>query len=100
MTTGAVGFGVPSPRHSNALLSGGHCPLPNVQHANCRFEAMPNATGDPSTLQIQFIDSTLPILQRPTQRLFFGLRPGIAWEDVDALVEQLNRLVATMGVTR
>jgi hypothetical protein len=74
--------------------------LPNVQYAHCRFEVMPNATGDPATLQIQFIDRTLPILQQPTQRLFFGLRPGIAWEDVDALVEQLNRLVATMGVTR
>jgi hypothetical protein len=61
---------------------------------------MPNATGEPATLQIQFIDRTLPILKRPTRRLFFGLRPGTAWQDAEAIVELLNRLVATIGVTR
>jgi hypothetical protein len=74
--------------------------MSNNEHAHCRFEVMPGATGEPAILQIQFINRTLSVLKRPTRRLFFGLRPGIAWGDVDALVELLNRLVATIGVTR
>jgi hypothetical protein len=74
--------------------------MPDNVHAHCRFEAMPGATGEPAILQIQFISRTLSFLKRPTRRLFFGLRPGIAWEDAEALVELLNRLVATVGVTR
>jgi hypothetical protein len=74
--------------------------MPNAEHAHCRFEVMPSGTGEPATVQIEFIDRALSVLKRPTRRLFFGLRPGIAWEDAEALVELLNRLVATMGVTR
>jgi hypothetical protein len=73
--------------------------MPSNVYAHCRFEAMPSATGEPAILQIQFIDRTLAVLKRPTRRLFLGLRPGIAWEDAEALVELLNRLVATIGVT-
>jgi hypothetical protein len=61
---------------------------------------MPSATGEPMILQIQFLDRTLSVLKRPTRRLFFGLRPGITWQDADALVDLLNRLVSTIGVTR
>jgi hypothetical protein len=52
--------------------------MPDAEHAHCRFEVMPSGTGKPATLQIEFIDRPLSVLKRPTQRLLFGLRPGMA----------------------
>jgi hypothetical protein len=73
--------------------------MPVTDHARCRFTITPNVDGEPAMLHIEFFDKTLSALERPTKRVFFGLRKGVAWEDAEALAGQLNKTVETMSLT-
>jgi hypothetical protein len=74
--------------------------MPHTDYARCRFTVMPSAeTGEPAMLQIELLNKPLTALERPKRHIFFSLKKGTTWNDAEALVDQLHKVVTTMNVT-
>jgi len=70
-----------------------------TERQRCRFEPYQDGEGRPSHLYVELPDWRSSLLaKRQIDRLFFGLRQGVTWDEASALVEELNTKLVTFCV--
>ena len=63
------------------------------------FRAVPNAHGDPTMVHLEFLEDEPSLLhQKQIPRIFFALRPGRDWGEVEALAKALTKLVGQLCI--
>ncbi len=62
-----------------------------TERQRCGFEPSQDGEGRPSHLYVELPEWRSSILaKKQIDRLFFGLRPGVTWDEANALAEELN----------
>jgi len=64
-----------------------------TERQHCSFEAHQDGEGRPSRVYIDLAGPPSTLTNKQIGRLFFGLRKNVSWDEVNELVDEMNKKI-------